>query len=201
MSGLLPVISRYISLFPLIKEVLLFLPSHVFLFLLSLMAYRKKTAITEKLWFIPAVLQFLALLVDALIFLLQNGLFDLVYTLHLCRDFVLPQGLYCAAFAFTGLAFRQNASQPKSSNQYSANYPPNIPAETPPVWNEVPPSGYAPIYQPNTQAPQAPVWNESQVVDSFADEADKIRKYKKLFDEGIITAEEFEAKKKQLLGL
>lgn len=31
--------------------------------------------------------------------------------------------------------------------------------------------------------------------------ADEIRKYKELLDEGIITAEEFEQKKKQLLGL
>ena len=31
--------------------------------------------------------------------------------------------------------------------------------------------------------------------------ADEIREYKKLFDEGIITQEEFDAKKKQLLGL
>ena len=31
--------------------------------------------------------------------------------------------------------------------------------------------------------------------------ADEISKYKKLFDDGVITQEEFEAKKKQLLGL
>lgn len=31
--------------------------------------------------------------------------------------------------------------------------------------------------------------------------ADEIRKYKKLFDDGVITQEEFEQKKKQLLGL
>ena len=31
--------------------------------------------------------------------------------------------------------------------------------------------------------------------------ADEIRKYKELFDEGIITAEEFEKKKKELLVL
>ena len=34
-----------------------------------------------------------------------------------------------------------------------------------------------------------------------ASAADEILKYKHLFDEGIITQEEFEAKKKQLLGL
>ena len=31
--------------------------------------------------------------------------------------------------------------------------------------------------------------------------ADELRKYKQLLDEGVITEEEFEAKKKQLLGL
>ena len=40
--------------------------------------------------------------------------------------------------------------------------------------------------------------NESEQKISFADE---LRKYKALFDDGIITQEEFEAKKKQILGL
>lgn len=35
----------------------------------------------------------------------------------------------------------------------------------------------------------------------ISSEADEIRKYKNLLDEGIITQEEFEAKKKQILGL
>jgi predicted Zn-dependent peptidase len=33
------------------------------------------------------------------------------------------------------------------------------------------------------------------------DEADQIKKYKELLDSGVITQEEFDAKKKQLLGL
>lgn len=37
--------------------------------------------------------------------------------------------------------------------------------------------------------------------DNITDSADEIRKFKKLADDGIITNEEFEAKKKQLLGL
>ncbi len=42
--------------------------------------------------------------------------------------------------------------------------------------------------------------NNSVQVDNYSN-ADEIRKYKKLLDDGIITQEEFEAKKKQLLGL
>ncbi|MBQ4128559.1 MAG: SHOCT domain-containing protein [Ruminococcus sp.] len=34
-----------------------------------------------------------------------------------------------------------------------------------------------------------------------SDEADKLKKYKELLDTGVITQEEFDAKKKQLLGL
>jgi hypothetical protein len=41
--------------------------------------------------------------------------------------------------------------------------------------------------------------NDSKVENES--EADKIRKFKKLFDEGIITKEEFEAKKKQILSI
>ena len=40
--------------------------------------------------------------------------------------------------------------------------------------------------------------NESNVSQSNADE---LKKYKELFDDGVITKEEFDAKKKQLLGL
>ena len=40
-----------------------------------------------------------------------------------------------------------------------------------------------------------------QVVEVKSDEADQLKKYKSLLDDGIITQEEFDAKKKQLLGL
>ena len=42
---------------------------------------------------------------------------------------------------------------------------------------------------------------ERKETPSTSDVADEIRKYKQLFDEGIITEAEFEAKKKQLLGI
>jgi len=41
----------------------------------------------------------------------------------------------------------------------------------------------------------------SPVVYQVKDDADELRKYKKLLDDGVITQEEFDAKKKQLLGL
>lgn len=41
---------------------------------------------------------------------------------------------------------------------------------------------------------------EIPVVNTSSDEED-IKKYKKMFDDGIITEEEFNAKKKQILGL
>lgn len=43
--------------------------------------------------------------------------------------------------------------------------------------------------------------NKQNVSVQPLDEADQIRKFKSLLDDGIITEEEFEAKKKQLLGL
>ena len=43
--------------------------------------------------------------------------------------------------------------------------------------------------------------NKQNVSVQSLDEADQIRKFKSLLDDGIITEEEFEAKKKQLLGL
>ena len=50
-------------------------------------------------------------------------------------------------------------------------------------------------------AEPAPVVREEPTEDNEVRNAQAIREYKKLLDEGIITAEEFEAKKKQLLGL
>ena len=50
-------------------------------------------------------------------------------------------------------------------------------------------------------AEPAPVVPEEPTEDTEVRNAQAIREYKKLLDEGIITAEEFEAKKKQLLGL
>lgn len=54
------------------------------------------------------------------------------------------------------------------------------------------------------KAGMATVANEKQLTTQpteVQDAADQIAKFKKLADEGIITQEEFEAKKKQLLGL
>ena len=50
-------------------------------------------------------------------------------------------------------------------------------------------------------AEPAPTVPEEPTEDTEVRNAQAIREYKKLMDEGIITAEEFEAKKKQLLGL
>lgn len=41
----------------------------------------------------------------------------------------------------------------------------------------------------------------STIIENSTSSADEIRKFKELLDEGMITQEEYEAKKKQLLGL
>lgn len=51
--------------------------------------------------------------------------------------------------------------------------------------------------QHNSHAMKAPTINQ----ESHQSNADEIKKYKELLDSGIITQEEFDAKKKQLLGL
>ncbi len=43
--------------------------------------------------------------------------------------------------------------------------------------------------------------SQSQTVEVKSDEADQLKKYKDLLDSGVITQEEFDQKKKQLLGL
>ena len=43
--------------------------------------------------------------------------------------------------------------------------------------------------------------NQSKLNNHTSNDPDILRKYKQLFDDGIITREEFEAKKKEILGL
>lgn len=45
------------------------------------------------------------------------------------------------------------------------------------------------------------VMNQSQNTQTAADPAEEIKKYKGMLDEGLITQEEFDAKKKQILGI
>ena len=56
---------------------------------------------------------------------------------------------------------------------------------------------------PDKNAPQAPVQQNAVPVQpaSTKSAADELKKYKELLDSGVITQEEFNAKKKQLLGL
>lgn len=48
---------------------------------------------------------------------------------------------------------------------------------------------------------EALIKNQSKSNDVKLDDTDLLRKYKQLFDDGIITQEEFQAKKKEILGL
>ena len=64
---------------------------------------------------------------------------------------------------------------------------------TPPQQSQQP---QAAPYQPPVQTPPRP-----QAAPVVQDAADEIRKYKELLDMGAITQEEFDAKKRQLLGL
>ena len=48
---------------------------------------------------------------------------------------------------------------------------------------------------------EEPQTSTSIVTTSKTSNADELKKYKDLLDSGVITQEEFEAKKKQLLGL
>ena len=52
--------------------------------------------------------------------------------------------------------------------------------------------------RPKAAAPEA---SESNAAPDTVDAAEEIRKYKQLLDEGILTQEEFDAKKKQILNL
>ena len=60
--------------------------------------------------------------------------------------------------------------------------------------------GYAPVAPVPTAPPAAPVAPTS-VSAAASNEAEAIRKYKDLLDQGLITQEEYDAKKRQILGL
>ena len=56
------------------------------------------------------------------------------------------------------------------------------------------------VYKRSSKVANAPVAIKTNVVQANSN-ADELKKYKDLLDNGVITQEEFEAKKKQLLGL
>lgn len=56
------------------------------------------------------------------------------------------------------------------------------------------------VYKRSSKVANAPVAIKTNVVQANSN-ADELKKYKDLLDSGVITQEEFEAKKKQLLGL
>ena len=58
-----------------------------------------------------------------------------------------------------------------------------------------------PVSQPVSAQPQAQPEIQPQVTRPVVDETELLKKYKELLDTGVITQEEFDAKKKQILGL
>ena len=76
----------------------------------------------------------------------------------------------------------------------SKGYPAYAASPAQPAYQAAPQPSYQP--QSNYQAPAAPAQPTAG-----GDTADELRKLKSLLDDGIITPEEFDAKKKQLLGL
>ena len=53
----------------------------------------------------------------------------------------------------------------------------------------------------NPTIPNSKTNEISKIFETNSDKTNEIRNYKRLLDDGIITEEEFQAKKKQLLGL
>lgn len=75
---------------------------------------------------------------------------------------------------------------------------PPMPVSAPRPQNYRPP--YAPVYPSPAIPPVVPAAQPSPASNA-ANEADAIRRYKSLLDQGLITQEEYDAKKRQILGL
>ena len=263
--------------------------SPIFLALLSLMSYKKTSGDIGKLWFIPAVLEFLCMIILVVIYIGYGMFTDYI-------GFVIEQTIYCVGFAFAGLSFSLNIPNNNGVNPNSSNYTQSTNDNgycdmtkhilllifigwiwqyiwiyrTTDYLNKTPNEEkrnpatklllcmFVPFYYiywiyqsarrieilakeknidsdivtlsvvlslfigivppiimqsklnqvckcdkqtPNVSEINTTVQNAGQKVEINSDKTDEIRNYKKLLDDGIITEEEFEAKKKQLLGL
>ena len=84
-------------------------------------------------------------------------------------------------------AFEEPLPSPKVARAYAPTYVP--PVYTPP---------YAPVYTPTPTPAPAPEENSGKKADFIASE---LRKCKAMLDEGLITEEDYNQKKNQLLNL
>lgn len=149
--------------------------SHLLMAVILLPPRTGSSGIAKNFWFAPAFINGLSVMVNLYT---VGSIISVIAFLILNVPCIL-------AWAFAGLSTVPNEAHQQKPVQQTPTY-------YPPVSNTGN-YGTANTMSNNYQ-------NYTASIDS-GDKTNEIRNYKKLMDDGIITAEEFEAKKKQLLGL
>ena len=127
----------------------------------------------KQLWFAPAICLFIPIPLTILLRIL-SAVTGSYMGGYISFSYLLHSALFAIAFALTCLWLKSDTSAPAQTNPM--------------------PRAASPVYT-------APVQTNPSAQAKPSDIPDEIRKYKELCDANIITQEEFELKKKQLLGL
>lgn len=125
-------------------------------------------------------------------------------SLQLILLFIFFEGALMAAMIMYSIAMKNAVNAPQTENYYTQKVCQNQPVYAVPTYQQTyeQPQTYAqPAYQ-QTYAPQPAYTQPVQSAPASQENIPaELRRYKQLFDEGVITEEEFTAKKKQILGL
>ncbi len=158
--------------------------------LLAIANIQKKTpskfaGVVNNFWFLPGLLYFTGVLVSCSWYFSMLDWYGTAECVELYIRACARQILPTVAWLMLGLWFKLAWKRDVAA---AAAEPAQIPVQ--PVYSE-------PVYQ--QPAYTAPVYTAP--VQTAPQTTDELREYKKLLDDGVITQEEFDAKKKQLLNL
>ncbi len=184
-----------LAVFPLISSCLVVL-AHIILAVQSISTYSKaKLSFFTAIWFLPALFQFTKTTLD----FVYNATSRYFAPAHLYS--LIMSILFGVVLLLIGkwMAEVSRIKHPDPNRPNAAPY--NFRAPHPTfVQPPVPPMPQAPVVPPMPQAPvmpQAPFVPQPQK----ADPVQELTTYKEMLDNNLITQEEYDAKKKQLLGL
>ena len=147
--------------------------------------------ISKILWILPPIVHFMSTIISVVYSIIEGRFYATQISM------VLGSLFYCIVLTFLGFALQSPVAKP---SKIVAEEQPEVVSV--PVVEEVPVVAESPVVE------EVPVVAESPVVEAILhndtlvqDATNEIRNYKKLLDDGIITEEEFQAKKKQLMGI
>lgn len=186
------VIYIVIDMFDIVIYGLLFI-----VFLLNVIpGFKKNAGITKFLWFLPAVLIMVKSVIEIINYNYRPELALMIYIVYMVATAeILFMGLWLSS-SLPEKEAAANGQKPYLSYQPNGN--PYIPYQSQPGGNSYTSYQASPSGNPYVTAQSQQAGNSGKKVQ---EEVEQLKAYKELLDSGVLTQEEFDAKKKEILGL